>query len=278
MNCTGEIDVLPLLAQIDFELIQLLKGLDVEEWHFPTVSPKWNVKDIAVHLLDGNLRTLSMLRDGYFSPEQSPNAYKSIIEYLNALNADWVQAMKRLSPNMIVDLLESSGKEYIAYLNTLDPDKDAVFSVGWAGEARSKNWFHIAREYTEKWHHQQQIRKAVGKQDLLMTDYWFIPYLETSIRALPYHFGKINAEEDGSVQLEFVGAQKSHKCNLLNGESWGFVDDLLESPSVLIRVPLDISWLIFTKGIKKGEAIEQSEIIGDQRLGRHFFDLIAIMG
>ncbi|MEJ7682555.1 MAG: hypothetical protein WKG06_32810 [Segetibacter sp.] len=29
----------------------------------------------------------------------------------------------------------------------------------WAGEKKSKNWFHIAREYTEKWHHQMSSRQ-----------------------------------------------------------------------------------------------------------------------
>jgi hypothetical protein len=35
--------------------------------------------------------------------------------------------------------------------------------VAWAGEAESKNWFHVARDYSEKWHHQQQIREAVSQ-------------------------------------------------------------------------------------------------------------------
>ena len=47
-----------------------------------------------------------------------------------------------------------------------DPDAPAVFSVAWAGEDKSAHWFDVAREYTEKWHHQQQIRDAVGRPDL----------------------------------------------------------------------------------------------------------------
>ena len=31
-----------------------------------------------------------------------------------------------------------------------------------AGEAVSANWFDVAREFTERWHHQQQIRLAIG--------------------------------------------------------------------------------------------------------------------
>jgi len=34
-------------------------------------------------------------------------------------------------------------------------------AVDWAEEMESKNWMAIAREYTEKWLHQQQIRDAI---------------------------------------------------------------------------------------------------------------------
>jgi hypothetical protein len=41
----------------------------------------------------------------------------------------------------------------------LDPDA-AGLAAAWAGETDSRNWFDVAREYTEKWHHQQQLRDA----------------------------------------------------------------------------------------------------------------------
>ena len=101
------------------------------------------------------------------------------------MNADWVKASKRLSPKVLIELLRSSGLEYAAYLTTLDPEDQAVYSVAWAGEHKSKNWFHIAREYTEKWHHQQQIRLAVEKNEALLNEELYYPYLDTSIRGLP---------------------------------------------------------------------------------------------
>jgi hypothetical protein len=114
-----------LVAELDLQLIAFLKTLSLEDWGKQTIVPQWKVKDIAVHLLDGNLRTL------------------------------W---------------LEQSGKAYCDYLKSLDPFDKAVFSVAWAGEDESKNWFHIAREYTEKWHHQQQIRLAVGEEQTLLKE------------------------------------------------------------------------------------------------------------
>ena len=92
---------------------------------------------------------------------------------------------------MIIKWLETTGKEYSAYLATLDPNAPAIFSVAWAGEKVSKNWFHVAREYTEKWHHQQQIREAIVKQGI-MTKELFYPVMETFMYGLPYTYRGID--------------------------------------------------------------------------------------
>ena len=104
-----------------------------------------------------------MRRDGYYG--EPPGEIASCVQlmaYLNQLNAEWMTAARRLSPAALTELLATSGAEYTQFLATLDPWAPAIFAVGWAGESESQNWFHIARDYTEKWHHQQQIREAVG--------------------------------------------------------------------------------------------------------------------
>ena len=55
-----------LFAVLDHELLKLLHTLSDKEWSTPTVAKRWTVKDVAAHLLDGNLRVISMLRDNYF--------------------------------------------------------------------------------------------------------------------------------------------------------------------------------------------------------------------
>ena len=52
-----------LFPIIDQKLIELLQSLTPEDWERPTIAKKWRVKDIAAHLLDGNIRTLSLSRD-----------------------------------------------------------------------------------------------------------------------------------------------------------------------------------------------------------------------
>ena len=156
MKVIEPIFTIDLFPELDKKLIEVLKSLSAQDWETQSIAPLWKVKDIAAHLLDGNIRTLSMLKENYFGEKpENIASYQDIVGFLNRLNSDWVKAMRRVSPNIIIELLESTGKQYYDFLKTLHPFEKAGFSVGWAGEDESVNWFHIAREYTEKWHHQQ---------------------------------------------------------------------------------------------------------------------------
>ena len=70
-------------------LIQLLSSLTEEQWQLSTIARLWKVKDIAAHLLDGNVRTLSISRDGYFGEKPvNIESYKDLVDYLNKLKRD----------------------------------------------------------------------------------------------------------------------------------------------------------------------------------------------
>lgn len=62
MNNKVEIETLHLFPVLDKMLIDLLNSLREEEWDTQTVAKLWKVKDVAAHLLDTNLRTLSISR------------------------------------------------------------------------------------------------------------------------------------------------------------------------------------------------------------------------
>ncbi len=200
------IETLPLFSLLDKKLIELLRSLTKDDWNKPTFAKLWTVKDIASHLLDGNFRTISLFRDGYngMSPGMI-NSYQDIVSFLNKLNADWVTGTRRLSPRVITDLLEETGKEYYQCLEKLKPYENAMFSVAWAGEEESQNWFHIAREFTEKWHHQQQIREAISKQGIMNREFFF-PVMDTFMRALPHTYKNVHATE-GTCILHTSQAQ-----------------------------------------------------------------------
>jgi hypothetical protein len=272
------IQTLHLFPKLDQLLLELLRSLSPEEWEKTTLAPLWNVKDIATHLLDGNLRSLSMLRDGYFG--ESPgeiNGYQDLVKYLNRLNSDWVKGMKRLSPKVMIQILESSGKEYIEFLKTLDPYEKAGFSVAWAGESESQNWFHIARDYTEKWHHQQQIRLAVGKEKILYSKEFYDPFLQTSLRALPFHYRDLTGQEGEVIQVTVEGESNWNWWIIYNSDSWKRIENPSTNPVSQVIIPAQIAWRIFTKGISKIEAKSKLTITGNQGYGEKILGMLTVM-
>jgi len=60
-----------------------------------------------------------------------------------------------------VELLRTTGFAFDKLAATLDPDEMAG-PIGWAGSAPSPVWLHLAREYSERWVHQQHIREPFG--------------------------------------------------------------------------------------------------------------------
>src|SRR5947209_7975173 len=195
-----------LFLPLQQELISLLRGLGESDWSRPTLARQWAVKDIAAHLLDTDLRRLSSLRDGYrlAPPTQDNGNYKDLVAFLNQLNASWVEATKRLSPRVLIDLLEWSGPRVAKLFASLPPDDAAQIPVAWAGEECSANWMDIGREYTEKWHHQAQIREAVGALEL-NSRRWLGPVLELSMYALPHAFRSVEAARGSALSVRIDG-------------------------------------------------------------------------
>lgn len=272
------IETVSLLPVLDEKLISLLKSLSADDWNKPTLAKLWTVKDIAAHLLDGNVRTLSLDRDKHqLIPDVEINSYETLVAYLNKINAEWVKACKRMSPSLLTELLEITGKQYSQYMASLDPEAPAIFSVAWAGEDVSKNWFHIAREYTEKWHHQQQIREATGKPGILTREL-FYPFIDTLIQALPHTYRNTKAADGTAVQITIETELGGDWFLLSENNKWSVQKTVPATISAGISIPPDVSWKLFTKGLTQGEAVKRCSFTGDKDLAAVSLSLIAIMG
>lgn len=271
------IETLHLFPKLDALLIELLKSLNEEEWQSPSIAKLWSVKDIASHLLDGNLRTLSFSKDNYFG-EKPPeiNSYADLVDFLNQMNSTWVVATKRLSPKVLIELLETTGKQFYEHLKTLKTFENSIFSVAWAGQDTSENWFHIAREYTEKFIHQQQIREAVGKQ-ALFTKELFHPFIDTFMYGLPHTFRNVEAEIGTVVTVkvltEIGGVWNIVKTNI----NWQLTDSQENNPISTISISPEIAWKLFSKGMTPEQAFSKVEIIGDQNIGKVALQMVSVM-
>lgn len=271
------IDVLPIFLALNIELINLLKSLKPSDWDKKTVCSQWTVKDIALHLLDTNIRRLSIGRDGHSNLKNLQfGTYEELINSLNQLNADWVIAMRRVSSNILIEMIEKYQQEMLDYFKELDPFDMAIFPVRWAGKEHSENWFDIAREYTERWLHQQQIRFALNDQKLLNRDYYF-PYLQTVMQALPYTYVKVKAPVGATVKVEIVGEAGGVWIIKKEKNSWNFVDNDKNEPNALVYIDQQIAWLLFSKGINILEAQQYYQLHGDIELGSHTLKMLPIM-
>lgn len=86
---------------------------------------------------------------------------------LDAFNDGWVHTARFLSPDLVVDLLRTTGGWTAAFYGSVDlsaPCEPVAF-FGSTG-APSPYWQAIAREYVERWVHHSQIRRAIGQPSL----------------------------------------------------------------------------------------------------------------
>lgn len=271
------IDALSIFPILNKELIHLLKSLKPADWNKKTVCPNWTIRDIAIHLLDTNLRRLSIGRDGHsYLKNKEFATYEESISYLNQLNADYVNAMRRVSTNILIEMIEKYQDELLVYFNELDPFDMAIFPVRWAGKEHSENWFDMDREYTERWLHQQQIRFALNNQKLLEREF-YLPYLKTSIQALPYTYLKVKALIGATVKVEIVGDAGGAWVIKREKNNWNFVEGDLENPDALVYIDQQIAWLLFSKGIKPLDAQQYYQLHGDVELASHALNMVSVM-
>jgi hypothetical protein len=86
---------------------------------------------------------------------------------LDTFNDGWVATARFFSTALLVELLRFSGDRSADFYESVDLDApcEPVFFFGSSGEV-SPYWQAIAREYVERWVHQSQIRRAIGRPSL----------------------------------------------------------------------------------------------------------------
>jgi uncharacterized protein (TIGR03083 family) len=269
MESLAPIHTADLFPGLNHELISLLRGLAPEDWEKPTVAGAWRVRDVAAHLLDVSLRRLSMHRDGHRPPPGEPIAgYGDLVRFLNRLNAEWVHAAQRLGPRLLTDLLEWTGPQVAAFLASLPPHEQAVISVAWAGEERSENWFDVGREYTEHWHHQAQIRDAVGAPPLDARR-WLHPVIELCLYSLPVAFRRLDAPEGAALVLDVIGDAGGAWSLVRSPGSdihWRLWRGASPQATTRARLDTDAAWRLLFNALPPETARERLTVEGDPAL------------
>lgn len=263
-----------LFQEIRKELLSLLKGLEEEEWGRQTTAGKWSVKDVALHILGGDIGNLSRRRDG-FSLRADLASYQKLLAFINEINASWVAAGQRMSAPVLIDLLEHVGRQADEYFAGLDPSRMGG-PVSWAGEEPMPVWFDVAREYTERWHHQQQIRDAADRPGLYERRL-FEPVMDAFVRALPWAFREVARADGTTVRFVLTGALDKDWSLVRGAQKWELFLGHRGRSDAEVSIAAENAWKIFTRGIRGADALARAEIRGDRVLGEKVLQTVAVI-
>ena len=256
-------------------LLDVLAGLSREEWNNATICPGWSVKDLAAHLVGDDLGIVSRWRDDERAGSIAAPSWADLVAAINERNEVWVDALRRLSPAVILDLLRWTAEPTVAALARLDR-VELAGAVSWAGPEPAPGWLHVAREFTERWHHQQQIREAAGARTL--DDPQFLgPVLETFARALPRAYAGLDAPAGTELEIVFTGPAGSAWTLLRDSAAWRLLAGRAEHAAAVVRVDQDAAWRLFTRGLRDGGAAKVVEVDGDERWRKPILSAVAII-
>ena len=181
------VDARGLFPRLRAELAGLLTGLSEEDWGRPTACPGWTVHGVAAHLLGVAVGNISVRRDGW---ALGPGDGEDLDSWLNAFNQQWVDAARRIGPALLTEMIDVAGLRFESVVATLDLDALGG-PVHWAtGSDPAPVWLDLAREYMERYVHQQQIREATGRPSL--GAFFVRPVLTTAAHALPRALGGVS--------------------------------------------------------------------------------------
>ncbi|GAB2655642.1 maleylpyruvate isomerase family mycothiol-dependent enzyme [Nocardia goodfellowii] len=269
------LDTRPLFRGERQALLELLDSLDAADWQQPTVCPGWNVADIAAHILNDYLRRISGSRDGHTGAVFADD--ETLPSYLARVNEEFVRAMRQGSPRVLTDLLAHLGPQLDSvWATTVDLTEPARLNVSWAGLGTSPAWLDIAREYTEFWVHQQQIRDAVsrpGADDAALLG----PVLVTFLHALPWALREQARPEGTTVRFEISGPAGGHWSAVSDGARWELTTAQVDEPAAVVRMDQDTFWRLASRGITVEEARARADLRGDPELTEAATTLLAVV-
>jgi len=194
------VDTVDLLPELRAALVALLRDLDAGDWQRETACPGWTVADVARHMLAVELGNVSRRRDGH---RVDPPPGADLPAWLDTFNQAWVDGARLLSPRVVTDLLDVAGGWFEEHATGLDPDAPGP-PVWWVGPDPAPVWLDLAREYTERWVHQQQIREATGRPGLDGARHAG-PVVATFVHALPGSLRGVDAAPGTTVDLAVTG-------------------------------------------------------------------------
>jgi uncharacterized protein (TIGR03083 family) len=277
------IAVVNLFPELQTRLLDLLASLSEEQWRLPTVCAGWSVKDVALHLLGGNVSNLSRRRDGltgmlsaYAPAGTDLSDHDALVAALNAWNEDWVVATRRMSSRVLCQLLAVTGNELNEYYRGLDLLVMGD-SVGWIGPEPMPVWVDVAREYTEHWMHQAQMRDATGDHGI-REPRLFAPVLAIFMLALPHALRDVAAPEGTRLRVVITGSAGGEWSAMRRPDRWEMDASAATEATATATLDEEDAWRLWTRGLAPGAAAWAIQATGDVRLAAALREMVTFLG
>ncbi len=213
-----------LFAEERARLLGLLRSLERGAWARPTRCPGWTVADVARHLLGDDLYRISHSRDGHHGAVPPAGIDGSgFADWLDGVQVAWVEAARRISPRLVVELLEATGVVVRAVLAAEDPE-ELTGAVSWASDAPVPAWMDHGRELSEHWIHRQQMLDALGRgPDLAPAATAAV--LEVLRWSYPHRLAAALARPGDAVLISVAGPVTLQWTLRFGGDEWTFATD-----------------------------------------------------
>lgn len=282
MHPPAPILVVDLFPELRYRLTALLWELTDPQWATPTVCPGWSVKDVALHLLGVNVANISRRRDGYgdaltafVSPGADLADPATLVEAITRWNEAWVVAARRLSPRLLCELLTETGEQLETFYRGLDLLAQGS-AVSWVGPEPAPVWLDIARECTEQWLHQAQIRDAL-RLPMLDEPRLFAPVLATFMWALPHTLRDMTSPPGTALRVVITGEAGGEWWAVRWNDRWVLSTDWHRDAEASVTMDQDTAWRLAIKGLDRSRGEQMVRIEGERQLGSKVLDMVAII-
>jgi hypothetical protein len=259
LDGAAPIEVLKPLRAVNDALIDLLDSLDADEWRRPTVHRDLSVRHLATHLLHGSIRRVTSIRANGANASAGLPTLTDHADGIIKEDRAFFSAMSQVNPRVLCDLM-----------NRYDPELVDLFEA----QRQTPDWFAVACEYIEKWHHQQQLRDATGRH-ALYDPALLVPALETFARGLPSAYGSVQAPDGTAISICVEPpADIAWTLRRIDG-TWSLWSGPERSAQTSIVVNPDLLWRVWTKELPPAGARQTAQICGNWIFAAPFFNFVA---
>jgi uncharacterized protein (TIGR03083 family) len=258
-------DIARLLGIERARLSDLLAGLERADWDRPSPCPGWTVLGLCCHLVGDDLSALSRHRDDYHgTPAPQDAGEAEFVAWLDDLQAEWVRAVRRLSPRVVAGLLEWAGPQLVDTFRRQDP-RARTGDVSWAG-GLVPVWLDQVRELSEYWIHRQQLLQSLGRPSDLRADL-AAPVLDGLRWAYPFRLGPVPARPGDTVTIAISGSVTLTWLLVATAAGWEYLDR--PGPRVVARLGMttEQAWRLLTNNLPAADRARVTASGDDTILG-----------